>query len=44
MEAEANTRIITMSDFKEIFKVRKPSVSIDMIKAYMKWSDQFKAF
>src|ERR687887_333223 len=42
-EAEANTRIITMSDFKEIFKVRKPSVSIDMIKAYMKWSDQFKA-
>ena len=44
MEAEANTRIITMSDFKEIFKVRKPSVSIDMIKTYMKWSDQFKAF
>src|SRR5919108_264608 len=44
MEAEANTRVITMSDFKEIFKVRKPSVSIDMIKAYMKWSDQFKAF
>jgi SpoVK/Ycf46/Vps4 family AAA+-type ATPase len=43
MEAEANTRIITMSDFKEIFKKRKPSVSIEMIRAYMKWSEQFKA-
>jgi SpoVK/Ycf46/Vps4 family AAA+-type ATPase len=43
MEAEANTRTITMSDFKEIFKKRKPSVSMEMIRAYMKWSEQFKA-
>jgi SpoVK/Ycf46/Vps4 family AAA+-type ATPase len=43
MEAEANPRSINMTDFKEIFKMRKPSVSIDMIRAYMRWSEQFKA-
>jgi hypothetical protein len=32
-----------MSDFREILKIRKPSVSIDMIRAYIRWSDQFKA-
>jgi hypothetical protein len=32
-----------VTDFKEIFKVRKPSVSAEMLKAYVKWSDQFKA-
>jgi SpoVK/Ycf46/Vps4 family AAA+-type ATPase len=36
-------RSIGITDFKEIIKIRKPSVSVDMIKAYMKWSDQFKA-
>jgi hypothetical protein len=24
-------------------RIRKPSVSVDMIRAYMRWSDQFKA-
>lgn len=43
MEAQSNPRAINMSDFKEIFKIRKPSVSTDMIRAYMRWSDQFKA-
>ena len=43
MEAEANPRTITMTDFKEIFKIRKPSVSMEMIRGYMRWSDQFKA-
>jgi len=43
MEAEANTRDITTADFKEIFKKRKPSLGIEMIRAYVKWSDQFKA-
>src|SRR5919198_1121030 len=43
MEAESIPRAITITDFKEIFKIRKPSVSIDMIRGYMKWSDQFKA-
>src|SRR5918999_435392 len=43
MDVKANPRSITVSDFKEIFKIRKPSVSTDMIRAYMKWSEQFKA-
>ena len=43
MDVQTNPRAISVSDFKEIFKIRKPSVSTDMIRAYMKWSDQFKA-
>jgi len=43
METHSNPRSISMNDFKEIIKMRKPSVSIDMIRAYMKWSEQFKA-
>ncbi|NDF48147.1 MAG: AAA family ATPase, partial [Nitrosopumilaceae archaeon] len=36
-------RDITMADFKEIMERRKPSVSMDMIRAYYKWSEQFRA-
>jgi SpoVK/Ycf46/Vps4 family AAA+-type ATPase len=43
LEEEANTRSISPSDFKEILKMRKPSVSIDMMRAYSRWSEQFKA-
>ncbi|HEY3094693.1 MAG TPA: AAA family ATPase [Nitrososphaera sp.] len=43
MDAGTNPRAISMIDFKEILKIRKPSVSVDMIRAYMRWSDQFKA-
>jgi SpoVK/Ycf46/Vps4 family AAA+-type ATPase len=43
MEAGTNPRTINMLDFREMLKIRKPSVSIDMIRAYMRWSDQFKA-
>jgi SpoVK/Ycf46/Vps4 family AAA+-type ATPase len=43
MDAESNPRSITVADFKEILKIRKPSVSTEMIKAFIKWSDQFKA-
>jgi SpoVK/Ycf46/Vps4 family AAA+-type ATPase len=43
MEDGTNPRAINMSDFREILKIRKPSVSIDMIRAYMRWSEQFKA-
>ena len=43
MEDGTNPRPINMSDFREILKIRKPSVSIDMIRAYIRWSDQFKA-
>jgi SpoVK/Ycf46/Vps4 family AAA+-type ATPase len=43
MELESNPRPISMNDFKEIIKIRKSTVSIDMIRAYMRWSEQFKA-
>ena len=33
LESDENRRSITMLDFKEIFKMRKPSVSIEMIRA-----------
>jgi len=39
----SRTRPISLSDFKEIIKVRKSSVSPDMLRAYSKWSDTFKA-
>jgi vacuolar protein-sorting-associated protein 4 len=42
-EDKLQPRQITMSDFKEIITRRKPSVSMEMIRAYYKWSDQFKA-
>jgi hypothetical protein len=43
MEDGTDPRPINMTDFREIFRIRKPSVSVDMIRAYMRWSDQFKA-
>jgi len=36
-------RDISMKDFRETMARRKPSVSMDMIRAYYKWSEQFKA-
>jgi len=43
LDSDAYTRSITELDFKEILKMRKPSVSMDMIRAYARWSEQFKA-
>jgi SpoVK/Ycf46/Vps4 family AAA+-type ATPase len=43
MEGASNPRSLSMNDFKEIIKIRKPSVSVDMIRAYMRWNEQFKA-
>lgn len=43
LEFKSFPRLISMNDFKEIIKIRKPSVSIEMIDAYKKWSDQFRA-
>ena len=43
LDSDAYTRTITESDFKEILKMRKPSVSMYMIRAYLRWSEQFKA-
>jgi len=34
---------LTMLDFRQIKTQRKPSVSMEMIRAYYKWSEEFKA-
>ena len=36
-------RNLTMVDFRAIMTRRKPSVSTEMIRAYFKWSEEFKA-
>ena len=42
-ENPSEPRDIAMKDFRETILRRKPSVSMDMIRAYYKWSEQFKA-
>ena len=42
-ENPSEPRDISMKDFRESLIRRKPSVSMDMIKAYYKWSEQYKA-
>ncbi|MDE1769075.1 MAG: AAA family ATPase [Thaumarchaeota archaeon] len=42
-EPKSQPRILTTADFKEIVSRRKPSVSMEMIRAYYKWTEQFKA-
>jgi len=42
-ENPSQPRNISMKDFRESLTRRKPSVSMDMIRAYYKWSEQFKA-
>ena len=36
-------RPVTMEDFLEVLKIRKPSVTQEMIKAYDAWHEKFKA-
>lgn len=42
-ETPPQPRLLNMTDFREIMARRKPSVTMDMIRAYYKWSEQFKA-
>jgi SpoVK/Ycf46/Vps4 family AAA+-type ATPase len=42
-EEPVQPRELTTSDFKNIMTRRKPSVSTEMIRAYHKWSEEFKA-
>lgn len=42
-EKEAQPRDIVYADFKEVLKMRKPSVSQEMLKAYEEWSKNFAA-
>ncbi len=43
VDKEVQPRGITVNDFKEILRSRKPSVSQDMLVAYSRWAEQFKA-
>ncbi|MEK6931980.1 MAG: AAA family ATPase [Thermoproteota archaeon] len=42
-EAPIQPRELTTADFKTIMERRKPSVSLEMIRAYHKWSEEFRA-
>ncbi|MCG3779485.1 MAG: AAA family ATPase [Candidatus Nitrosopumilus limneticus] len=42
-EARIQPRSLTADDFKNIMSRRKPSVSLEMIRAYHKWSEEFQA-
>jgi len=42
-KSNGKLRNITMDDFKEVFKERKPSVSKEMLRYYDKWYEAFKA-
>jgi SpoVK/Ycf46/Vps4 family AAA+-type ATPase len=40
---QAKPRALTMEDFKLILEERKPSVSLEMLSLYNRWSEAFKA-
>ncbi len=42
-EEPIQPRDLTTDDFKNIMSRRKPSVSLEMIRAYHKWSEEFQA-
>lgn len=42
-EDQPQPKSLTMADFRAIMTRRKPSVSTEMIRAYYKWSEEFKA-
>jgi SpoVK/Ycf46/Vps4 family AAA+-type ATPase len=43
LDKETQTRPITLGDFKEVMKTRRPSVTPSMIAAYTQWSNNFNA-
>jgi len=43
LDKATTTRPITISDFKETMRSRRPSVSNEMVSAYTQWSEKFKA-
>ncbi|MGC8600206.1 MAG: AAA family ATPase [Nitrososphaeria archaeon] len=43
LNPSSKPRPINMNDFKVVIKQRKPSVSSEMVMAYLKWSESFKA-
>jgi SpoVK/Ycf46/Vps4 family AAA+-type ATPase len=43
LDKETQTRPITLGDFKEVMKTRRPSVTPSMVNAYTQWSNNFNA-
>ncbi len=43
VDKSVQPRPIVMTDFKEIMKSRRPSVSPEMLRAYANWTEQYKA-
>ncbi|HMD79074.1 MAG TPA: AAA family ATPase [Nitrososphaerales archaeon] len=43
LDKESQARPINMADFKEVMKTRRPSVSVEMSRAYTQWSNNFSA-
>ncbi len=43
LDKETQARPITINDFKEVMRTRKPSVSPEMQRAYAQWSNNFSA-
>ncbi len=43
LDRDSTTRPITIADFKEIMKARRPSVSPQAVHAYTDWSNSFSA-
>jgi SpoVK/Ycf46/Vps4 family AAA+-type ATPase len=43
LDRDSTTRPITIADFKEIMKARRPSVSPQAVRAYTDWSNSFSA-
>lgn len=40
---QAQPREIALADFRDVLKYRKPSVSLEMLRAYSAWSENFRA-
>jgi SpoVK/Ycf46/Vps4 family AAA+-type ATPase len=43
LDKKTEARPITMADFKEVMKTRRPSVSPEAARAYVQWSSSFSA-
>ena len=42
-EEPQTPRALTLADFRTILARRRPSVSVEMLRAFTKWTDQFGA-
>ncbi len=43
VDKDCQTREIKMQDFKEVLRFRRPSVAPEMMRAYISWTENFKA-